>query len=511
MSTPTIQIAITILIGLACIVGALTIGTRAVSYAVQQVRAMRSSGAETTEAARARVLARARLKNLAFLFVFAAVPATISFAHLVSYAHDALGLSAPLTYLVPLALDEAALYLMMLAFADADAGVSAAANRMLVWAFAGGSAWFNWLQAPSGPAHPGAPQFFAGMSLAAGVLFERGLANVRRSHHKAQGLTRSPLPKVGVLRWLTAPRETAAMMRIAITEPTITTEADALAAVRMRRTLRAQRRQADQEARATAAQEAPGRWWRRRTVVVPMSPVFALATGTTAVRPTALATVLEPYARAERAEAAKGVPQQAAQPLTLESVLTMAAQAGTPAQVEQQTEELDAYVRHMESRADETERVLTTGAIPHQETPPHKDDEAEPEGCYPDTARLTVVPARSTSKEITARLTAEPEETRHTHTPAVEQERAEPAAAPEPAQQPRRKDGTKKAQFLAMCAEMGVRPDDPRCNNAIAEEVRSTLRDRYGVRYDRGAAQRAVGEHRAALATQPGTPALTQG
>ena len=44
-------------------------------------------------------------------------------------------------------------------------GDAALGSRILVWTFAGASAWFNWVHAPRGDMHAGAPQFFAGMSL----------------------------------------------------------------------------------------------------------------------------------------------------------------------------------------------------------------------------------------------------------------------------------------------------------------------------------------------------------
>jgi hypothetical protein len=77
-----------------------------------------------------------------------------------------------------------------------------------VWTFAGAAAWFNWVHAPRGLGHDGAPQFFSGMSLSAAVLFDRALKQTRRAALREQGLVPRPLPQIRVVRWLRAPRET---------------------------------------------------------------------------------------------------------------------------------------------------------------------------------------------------------------------------------------------------------------------------------------------------------------
>ncbi|NEB70800.1 DUF2637 domain-containing protein, partial [Streptomyces fulvissimus] len=81
-------------------------------------------------------------------------------------------------------------------------------SRLLVWTFAGAAAWFNWVHAPRGLGHAGAPQFFAGMSLSAAVLFDRALKQTRRAALREQGLVPRPLPQIRIVRWLRAPRET---------------------------------------------------------------------------------------------------------------------------------------------------------------------------------------------------------------------------------------------------------------------------------------------------------------
>jgi hypothetical protein len=64
------------------------------------------------------------------------------------------------------------------------------------------------VHAPRGADHAGAPQFFAGMSLSAAVLFDRALKQTRRNALREQGLVPRPLPQIRVARWLRAPRET---------------------------------------------------------------------------------------------------------------------------------------------------------------------------------------------------------------------------------------------------------------------------------------------------------------
>jgi hypothetical protein len=91
---------------------------------------------------------------------------------------------------------------------EASHGDAALGSRILVWAFAFAAAWFNWVHAPRGLGHAGAPHFFAGMSLSAAVLFDRALKQTRRAALREQGLVPRPLPQIRMVRWLRAPRET---------------------------------------------------------------------------------------------------------------------------------------------------------------------------------------------------------------------------------------------------------------------------------------------------------------
>jgi hypothetical protein len=142
------------------------------------------------------------------LFCCAAVAAALSFHGLVGFGEENLGLSGGWEYLVPFGLDGAAMFCSVLAVREASHGDAALGSRILVWTFAGAAAWFNWVHAPRGFGHEGAPQFFSGMSLSAAVLFDRALKQTRRAALREQGLVPRPLPQIRIVRWLRAPRET---------------------------------------------------------------------------------------------------------------------------------------------------------------------------------------------------------------------------------------------------------------------------------------------------------------
>ncbi|MEU5386906.1 DUF2637 domain-containing protein, partial [Kitasatospora cineracea] len=122
------------------------------------------------------------------LFCCAGVAAALSFHGLVGFGVQNLGLSGGWEYLVPFGLDGAAMFCSVLAVREASHGDAALGSRLLVWLFAAASAWFNWVHAPRGGAHDGAPQFFAGMSLSAAVLFDRALKQTRVAALREQGL-----------------------------------------------------------------------------------------------------------------------------------------------------------------------------------------------------------------------------------------------------------------------------------------------------------------------------------
>jgi hypothetical protein len=173
---------------------------------------------ERTEERRRRKEAVYGTASYVLLFCCAAVAAALSFRGLVGFGEQNLDLSGGWQYLVPFGLDGAAMFCSVLAVREASHGDAALGSRLLVWTFAGAAAWFNWVHAPRGLEHDGAPQFFAGMSLSAAVLFDRALKQTRRAALREQGLVPRPLPQIRVVRWLRAPRETFAAWSLMLLE-----------------------------------------------------------------------------------------------------------------------------------------------------------------------------------------------------------------------------------------------------------------------------------------------------
>ncbi|MFC4498138.1 MULTISPECIES: DUF2637 domain-containing protein [Streptomyces] len=163
---------------------------------------------ERSEERRRRKEAIYGIASYVLLFCCAAVAAALSYRGLVGFGRENLSLSGGWEYLVPFGLDGAAMFCSVLAVREASHGDAALGSRILVWTFAGAAAWFNWVHAPRGIGHDGAPQFFSGMSLSAAVLFDRALKQTRRSALREQGLVPRPLPQIRVVRWMRAPRET---------------------------------------------------------------------------------------------------------------------------------------------------------------------------------------------------------------------------------------------------------------------------------------------------------------
>ncbi|MFE7326785.1 DUF2637 domain-containing protein [Streptomyces sp. NPDC057565] len=186
--------------------------TAAVAMVARGKRAVDSSAAddswERSEERRRRKEALYATASYVLLFCCAAVAAALSFHGLVGFGRQNLGLADGWEYLVPFGLDGAAMFCSVLAVREASHGDAALGSRLLVWTFAGAAAWFNWVHAPRGIDHAGAPQFFAGMSLSAAVLFDRALKQTRRATLREQGLVPRPLPQIRIVRWLRAPRET---------------------------------------------------------------------------------------------------------------------------------------------------------------------------------------------------------------------------------------------------------------------------------------------------------------
>ncbi|MFJ2578714.1 DUF2637 domain-containing protein [Kitasatospora aureofaciens] len=158
------------------------------------------------------------ISSYTLLFCCAGVAAALSFHGLVGFGKENLGLANGWEYLVPFGLDGAAMFCSVLAVREASHGDAALGSRLLVWVFAIASAWFNWVHAPRGLGHAGAPQFFSGMSISAAILFDRALKQTRKAALREQGLVPRPLPQIRIVRWLRAPRETYAAWSLMLLE-----------------------------------------------------------------------------------------------------------------------------------------------------------------------------------------------------------------------------------------------------------------------------------------------------
>jgi hypothetical protein len=203
------------------IAGLVMLAACAVAFRSRRARGADSAPADSWERSEERRRRKEALYGSAsyvLLFCCAAVAAALSFHGLVGFGQENLNLSGGWEYLVPFGLDGAAMFCSVLAVREASHGDAALGSRMLVWLFAGAAAWFNWVHAPRGLGHAGAPQFFAGMSLSAAVLFDRALKQTRRAALREQGLVPRPLPQIRMVRWLRAPRETFAAWSLMLLE-----------------------------------------------------------------------------------------------------------------------------------------------------------------------------------------------------------------------------------------------------------------------------------------------------
>ena len=173
---------------------------------------------ERTEERRRRKEMIYGIASYILLFCCAGVAAALSFHGLVGFGTENLGLTGGWEYLVPFGLDGAAMFCSVLAVREASHGDAALGSRLLVWVFAVASAWFNWVHAPRGGTHDGAPQFFSGMSISAAILFDRALKQTRKAALREQGLVPRPLPQIRIVRWVRAPRETYAAWSLMLLE-----------------------------------------------------------------------------------------------------------------------------------------------------------------------------------------------------------------------------------------------------------------------------------------------------
>ncbi|MEU9130717.1 DUF2637 domain-containing protein [Kitasatospora sp. NPDC048540] len=256
------------------VAGVATLVVTAILVAVARTRAAAAAASssdswERSEERRRRKESMYGGASYVLLFCCAAVAAALSFHGLVGFGVQNLNLSGGWEYLVPFGLDGAAMFCSVLAVREASHGDAALGSRLLVWLFAGASAWFNWVHAPRGFGHAGAPQFFAGMSLSAAVLFDRALKQTRVAALREQGLVPRPLPQIRIVRWLRAPLETYAAWSLMLLEGVRTLD-EAVEEVRddkrQASVNREQRRMAQRRERAEirAIGRTNGGVWRQR-------------------------------------------------------------------------------------------------------------------------------------------------------------------------------------------------------------------------------------------------------
>lgn len=165
------------------------------------------------------------------LVVVVGAPAAASWHGLSEAGATALGLPGAWSALVPLVLDAAGAYAAVLSVRDVLSGDSAAMNRLLVWAYALGSAGFNAWHADRVGGLPAA-LFYALASISAVLLWDRTLRAVRRDRLREAGAVSPPAPRFRMARWLVAPGETGRAWRAAVVEG-ITDPADAVRLVRL--------------------------------------------------------------------------------------------------------------------------------------------------------------------------------------------------------------------------------------------------------------------------------------
>lgn len=152
------------------------------------------------------------------LAVVIGAPAAASWHGLTAAGEHAFGLTGGTSALVPLVLDAAGAYAAVLALRDVLAGDGGAVNRMLVWAYALGSAALNVWYAESSGLTAAAALFFGSASVSSVILWDRTLRALRRDNLRAKGAVQNPTPRFRAARWLVAPRETRRAWCLAVVE-----------------------------------------------------------------------------------------------------------------------------------------------------------------------------------------------------------------------------------------------------------------------------------------------------
>lgn len=162
-------------------------------------------------------------------------PLALSSQDLVRWAAspNGLNLSGIWSYVTFVALDCAAALCVALTIQAFHRGESAGLAHLLVWVFAGLSAFANYRQAVRTTAHDD-DWFLPAMSILGAVLLEVVVRKIRRTARSEYGVYERPLPKFRALRWIVAFKETKFAWRLAIIDG-ITSPEDAVKAARERK------------------------------------------------------------------------------------------------------------------------------------------------------------------------------------------------------------------------------------------------------------------------------------
>jgi hypothetical protein len=143
-----------------------------------------------------------------WLVVVGACVAVMSWTGLVGFAEDNLHMPPPRSYMVPFALDGAAVTCAFFGLRSVMRGDAAIFPRLLAWIVIGASAAANYYHAWSQDQGEAAALFFAGMTLLVYLLFEVVLRQVRREQLREKHAIEQPLPRFRLARWARFPRRT---------------------------------------------------------------------------------------------------------------------------------------------------------------------------------------------------------------------------------------------------------------------------------------------------------------
>jgi hypothetical protein len=142
----------------------------------------------------------------AVLALTAAAIFAMTAENLTRFGRDVLNLSDRLAYLVPVTLDGAAFATGIVVTALAATGKAAVLPRLMSLGFVTASAAFAWYEAEHFGGGNVAATYFAGMSVALWLVWDRAVQSVRKVTMKAQ--RKASAPSFPVLRWIRFPRET---------------------------------------------------------------------------------------------------------------------------------------------------------------------------------------------------------------------------------------------------------------------------------------------------------------